>query len=110
MGLAAMNLSSTVPASSSSAKNMITSSDAEKLMAAGQPASRTRRNLKSDAASSSQVRLQDTYLGGLLDKVAGKPVATDEHQVLWEFSESESWSNHESEVSEKPVVPTKGTG
>ena len=75
-----------------------------------QPASRTRRNLKSDAASSSQVRLQDTYLGGLPDKVAGKPVATDEHQVLWEFSESESWSNHESEVSEKPVVHTKGTG
>ena len=33
--LTAMNLSSTVPASTSSAKNLITSSDLEKLIAAG---------------------------------------------------------------------------
>ena len=44
----AMNLSSTVPASSSSAKNPITSSDPEKLMTPGKSASRTRRNSKLD--------------------------------------------------------------
>ena len=42
----AMNLSSTVPASSSSSKNLITSSDLVKIIAAGKPASMTRRNSK----------------------------------------------------------------
>ena len=45
-----------------------------------------------------------------MDKVAGKPVATDEHQVSWEFSESESWSNHENEVTVKVVAHKKATG
>ena len=48
--LTAMNLSSTVPASSSSAKNLITSSDSGKLIAAGKPGSRTRRNSGPDGA------------------------------------------------------------
>ena len=34
-----------------------------------------------------------------MDEVAGKPVATVESQILLEFSESESWSDHEDEVS-----------
>ena len=88
----AMNLSSTVLASSSSAENLITSSDPGKLIAAGKPASRTRRNSRPDEAPSSQVKLKDVNLGGLMDNCAGKPVATEENQVLWKFSESESWS------------------
>ena len=36
--------------------------------------------------------------------LAGWWVATEENQVLWEFSESESWSVHEDEVTGKPVA------
>ena len=64
--LTAMNLSLSVAASSSSAKNPITSSNPGKLMAAGKTASRTRRNSKPDEAPSSQVKLKDVYLGGLM--------------------------------------------
>ena len=46
------------------------------LIATGKPVSRIRRNSKSDAASSSQARLKDAYLGGLKDRVAGKLAAT----------------------------------
>ena len=80
-----MNLSSTIPASSSSAKNLITSSDPEKLIAAGKPASRTRRNSRPYEAPTSQVKLKDVYLGGLMDDSAVKLVATEENQVVWEF-------------------------
>ena len=100
----AMSLSSTVPASSLSAKNLITSSDPGKLIAAGKQASRTRRNSKPDEAPSSQVKLKDVYLGWLMDDSAGKPVTTEEKQVIWEFSESDSWSVHEGEVPGKSVA------
>ena len=36
------------------------------------PEGKRRRNSKSDAASSSQVRLQDAYRGGLMDRAAGE--------------------------------------
>ena len=39
-----------------------------------------------------------------MDRVAGKPAATDKGQESWEFSESESWSIHEKEVTGKPVA------
>ena len=97
-------------ASSSSSKDPIASKSPVKLMASGKPESRVRRNSKPDAASSSQVKLQDAYLGGLMEKIAEKPVATDANQVLWEFSESESWSNHESEVTEKLDTHEAATG
>ena len=67
----AMNLSSSVPASSSSAKNLITSSDLGKLVAVGKRASKTRRNSKPDEAPSSQMKLKDVYLGGLMDEIRG---------------------------------------
>ena len=54
----AMNLSSSVPASSSSAKKPITSSNPGETHAAGKTASRTRRNSKPDEAPSSQVKLE----------------------------------------------------
>ena len=47
---------------------------------------RARRNAKPDAASSSQGRLKDAYLGGLMVEVAVKPAATDKSQESWEFS------------------------
>ena len=84
----AMNLSSTVLASSSSAKDPIASKGPGKLRASGKPDARERRNSKPDAAESSQGRLKDAHLGGLMDRVAGKPASTDKSQALWEFSES----------------------
>ena len=74
----AMNLSSPVSASSSSAKDPIASKGSGKLIASGKSDAKERRNSKLDAASTSQVRLQDAYLGVLMDGVAGKPAATDE--------------------------------
>ena len=60
----AMNLSSHVPISSSSSKSQIASKSSGILIATVKLKSRMKRNSKSDAASSSQVRLQDAYLGG----------------------------------------------
>ena len=101
----AMNLSSIVPASSSSAKNLITSSDPVKLTAAGKPECRMRRNSKSDVASSFQARLEDAYLGGLMVEVPERPSATHKSQELWKFSGSESWSNNENGAFGKPTAP-----
>ena len=106
----AMNPFSTVPESSSSAKNLTTSSDPGKIMAAGKPASRTRRNSRLDEAPRSQVKLKDAFLGGLMDESSGILVATEDKQVLWECSESESWSIHEDEVTGKLVAYTEGAG
>ena len=59
-------------------KSPIASNSPRILTATGKPESRMRRNSKSDAASSSQVRLQDAYFGGLMDTATVKPVATKE--------------------------------
>ena len=67
-----------VPTSSSSVKNLIASKSPEILTATGKPESRMRRNSKSDAASSSQARLEAAYLGGSMDTATGKPVAAKE--------------------------------
>ena len=45
----------------------------------------------------------------MVDSV-GKPVATEESQVSWEFSESESWSVHEIEVTGEPVTHKESAG
>ena len=62
------------------------------------------RNSKPDAASSSQGRLKDAYFGGLMVEVAVKPAATEKNQEPREFSVSESWSDHEKEVTGKLVA------
>ena len=98
----AMNLSSHVPTSSSSAKIPIPSKSPEKITATEKRESRTRRNSKSDAASSSQVRLQDAYLGGSMDTATGKLVATEEVSGHVDLSETETWSFQEEAVTEKP--------
>ena len=101
----AMNVTSTVSTSSSSVNHPIASKSPGILNAStGKPDARARRNSKPDAASSSQGRLKGAYLGGLMDRVAGKPTGTDKSQESWEFSESESWSNHEKEVMRTPVA------
>ena len=69
------------------------------LIATVKPESRTRRNSKSDAASGSQVKLQDAYLGGLMDKATEKLVATEEESGDLDLSEPETWSFHEEEVT-----------
>ena len=46
------------------------------------------------------MKLKDVYVGGSMDDSAGKPVATEENQVFWEFSGSE----YEDEVPGKPVA------
>ena len=77
----AMNLTSIVSTSSSSVNHPIASKIPGTLKAsAGKPDARARRNSKPDAASSSQGRLKDAYLGGLMVEVAEKPAATDESQ------------------------------
>ena len=86
----AMNLSSHVPASSSTAESPIASQSQGMLIATGNAESRMRRNSKSDAASSSQVRLQDAYLGWLMDTATEKLVATKAESGDVDLSESET--------------------
>ena len=88
----AMNLSSHVPTISSSAKSLIASKSPEILTATVELASRMTRNSKSDAASSSQVRLQAAHLGGLMDQATVKLVATEEESGDVDLSESENES------------------
>ena len=59
---------------------------------------RMRINSKSDAASTSQGRLQDAYLG----RVDGQS-SRETCQKSWEFSESEIWSFHERIVAHKQL-------
>ena len=82
----AMNLSSHAPTSS----------------ATGKLESRRRRNSKSDAAAISQARLEDAYLGGLMDTATVKPVATKEESGDVDLSESETGSDED--VTWKPVA------
>ena len=103
----AMNLTSTVSTSSSSVKDPIASKSPGDTQSFRKSGARARRNSKTDAAWSSQGRLKDAYFGGLMVGVARKPAATDKSQESWEFSESESWSNHEKKVTVKPVGALK---
>ena len=91
----AMNLSSHVPTSSSSATSPIASKSPGIFTATGKLVSRMRGNSESDAALSSQARLKGAYLGGLMDKPTGKPVATKEEPGDVELSGSETWSQEE---------------
>ena len=91
----AMNLSSLVPTSSSSAKSLIASKSPGILTASGRPESRMRRYSKSDAASSSQARLQDAYFGRLLDTATVKRVATKEESGNVDFSEPSTGSEED---------------
>ena len=104
----ATNLSSHVPTSSSSAKSPIASQSPGTLIATVKTDSGMRRNSKSNAASSSQARLKDAYLGRSMDTATGKPVATKEESRDVEPSDSETAS--EEDVTRKPVAYRTATG
>ena len=101
----AMKTTSPVSTSSSSVNHPIASKCLGILKASTKkPDARARINLQPNPASSSQGRLRDAYLGGLMVEVAVTPAATDKSWKSWEFSESASWSNHEKKVSRIPVA------
>ena len=103
----AMNLTSTVSTSSSPVNHPIASKSPGILKTSTGNLTRGQEeiNSKPDAASNSQGRrVKDAYLCGLMVQVAEKLATTDHSQESWEFSESDSWSNHEEEVSGKPVA------
>ena len=104
-----MIFSSHVPTSSPSAKSPIASKSPGILIATRKPESRMRRNSKSDTASSSQVRLQDAHLGGLMDTATVKPVATEEESGNVDLSESETLSFQEEAVTGRPIACKKAT-
>ena len=68
-----------------------------------------RKHSKSDAASSSQARLKDAYLGGLMDTATGKLVVTKEESGYVDFSGSETWIFPEEAVMVKPIACKKAT-
>ena len=82
----ALKLSSHVQACSSSAKIPIVSKSPGILTVTGKLESSMRRNSKPDAASSSQVKLQNAFLGGLMDKTTEKLVATKEESGTVDLS------------------------
>ena len=77
-----------VPTSASSTESLIASKSPGILIATEKPESKMRRNSISDAASSSQARLQDAYFGGVMDTATGKTVATKEESGDVDLSES----------------------
>ena len=100
-----MNLTSTVSTSSSSVNHPIASKSLGLLKAStGKLDASARKISKPDAASSSQGRLKDAYLGGLMGEVAGKLVASEKSLESWGIPESESWSDHEKKVTGKLVA------
>ena len=76
---AAMNLSSLIATSSSTASSPIASKSLGMPTASGKPDSRMSIEPSSfDAASTSQARLKDAYLGGLMEKQRGDPSHQEE--------------------------------
>ena len=96
---AVMNMSSFIATSSSTASSPIASKSPGMPMASGKPDSRMSIETSSfDAASTSQVRLKDAYLGGLMEKQRGDPSHREEE-------DSEDFDNPEAETwcyKEKP--------
>ena len=90
----AMNLSSFIATSSSTASSPIATKTPGMPIASGKPDSRMRINQNSlDAASSSQVRLKDAYYGGVMEKQQRNPSRQEEEE------DSEDSDNPEAETS-----------
>ena len=106
----AMNLSFIVPTSSSSATSPVASKSPGTLTATVKPKSRMRINSKSDAASSSQVRLQDAYLDRSMDTATVKLVVTEEEPGDTDNSGSEIWIYQEETVTVKPIAYKTAAG
>ena len=65
-------------------KSPIASKSPRTLIAQGKPERRMRGNSES-AESSSQARLKDAYLGGVMDTATEKLVATKKESGMWIF-------------------------
>ena len=79
---AAMNLSSFIATSSSTASSPIASESPGMPIASGKPDSRMSIEPNSfDAASTSQVRLKDPCFGGLMEKQRGNPSHQEEEDI-----------------------------
>ena len=102
--LTAMNLSSSITTSFSTASSPTASKSPVMLTASGKPDSRMSVEPNSfDAASTSQVRLKDAYLGGLKEKQRRNP----SHQEDSEDSnnpEAEICDYKGKEVTEEPIA------
>ena len=96
-----MNLPSSTATSAASASSPVASKSLGMPIASGKPDSKMRINQNSfDAASTSQVRLKDAYLGGLMEKQRRNP----SHQ---EEEDSEDSDNPEAEIwyhTGKPIA------
>ena len=78
------------------------------LTATGKPESRMRRTSKSDAALTSEVRLKDAYLGGLIEKQRGNPSHQEEEDSEdSDNPDAEIWYYKEKQVTEEPVVQNR---
>ena len=103
---AAVNLSSSIATSSSTASSPIASKSPGMPTASVKPDSRMSIDPNSfDAASTSQVRLQDAYLRGLMEKQRGDPSHREEEDSEdSDNPETEIWYCKGTQVTEKPVA------
>ena len=99
---AAMNLSSSIATSSSTASSPIASESPGVPIASVKPDSRMSIESNSvDAASTSQVRLKDAYLGGLMENQRGNPSHQEEEDSEDSDNlEAETWA-HEAGMSKR---------
>ena len=108
---AALNLSSSIATSSSSASSPIASQSPGMPIASGKPDSRMRINPNSfDAMSTSQVRLKDAYLGGLMEKQRRHP----SHQEEEDSEDSDNpeagiWYCKGKQVAGEPIAQNSQT-
>ena len=88
---AAMNLSFPIATSSSSASSPIACKSPGMPIASVKPDSRMGNSNSFDAASTSQVRLQDAYLGGSMEKQLGNPSHQEEEEDSEDSDNPEIW-------------------
>ena len=103
---AEMNMSSSIATSSSTASIPIASKSPGMPIASGKPDSRMSIEPNSfDAAPTSQVRLKDAYLGGLMEKQRGNPShEEEEHSEDSDNPEAETWYYKGKQVTAKPFA------
>ena len=102
-----MNLHSFSATSSSTASSPIACKSSGMPTASEKPDSRMSIEPSSfDAASTSQVRLKDAYLGGLMEKQRRNPSRQEEEEDSEDSDnpEAETWYQKGKQVTEKPVA------
>ena len=104
---AAMNLSFPIATSSSSASSSIARESPGMQIASVKPDSRMGNSNSFDAASTSQVRLQDAYLGGSMGKQRGNP-SQQEEEDSEDSDNPEIWYNNKSRREPLPKTVKLG--